>query len=153
MFNDEKQDNFIMIRNLILIIVVLLVGTILIINYNNKDKEDELDKDIYLMVTTVKSETIDGTPKTTNIGEEKYYKDSLGKVIDSNGINFIIEEFTNTSIILKLNNNYVDIYEDAKCPNKQCSKGSQISLDGSKTITLTDKSNTYSYTIYFQKKK
>ena len=153
MFNDEKQDNFVMIRNLILLVLVLVIGTVLIINYTKKDEEDVLDKNIYLMISAVKLESIDGIPKTTNVGEEKYYKDSLGKVIDFNGINFIIEEFTNTSVVLKLNNDYIDLYEDASCPNKLCTKGTKISLNGSKTITLTDSTNTYSYTIYFKKKK
>lgn len=153
MFNDEKQDNTRMIRNAVLLIVVLVVGITLMITFNHKEKDDQIDTSVYLLITTVKSETIDGTAKTTNLGEDKFYKDDIGKVLDSNGFNFIIEEFTNDSLIIKLNNNLIDIYGDASCPNKICSKGSTINLNGSKTITLMDKNNNYSYTIYFQKKK
>ncbi len=153
LFNEEKNNNFTMIRNLILIIVVLVVGFILIINFNKSEKNDELDKNIYLMITTVQSETENGVAKTTNLGEEKYYKDNIGQVINSNGMNFIIEEFTDNSIVIKLNNDFLDLYGDASCPKGRCAKGAKISLDGSKTITLTDTSNKYSYTMYFQAKK
>ena len=153
MFNEEKQDSFVMIRNLVLLIVVLVVGITLMIMFNHKEKDDSLDTSVYLMVTTVKSETIDGVAKTTNLGEDKYFKDDIGKVLDSNGFNFIIEEFTNTSLALKINNDLIDTYGDVSCPNKLCTKGTYISFDGSKTVTLMDKSNKYSYTIYFQKKK
>ena len=154
MFNDETEDNKTMIKNLVLIIVVLVVGFTLIFIYNKSNKTEEvLDTSIYLMITTVKSETINGTPKTTTIGEDKYYKDDLGKELNSNGMHFSIETFTNNKIVIQLNDNLIDIYKEALCPNQQCSIGTKISLDGSKSITLTDESDKYSYTIFFQKKK
>ena len=153
MFNDDKQDNSLIIRNLILLVLVIGIGSILIVSYFKGNKKEEDNKDIFLMVTTIKTETIDGMPKTTTIGEDKYYKEDLGKEINNNGMNFVIDEFTNTSIALKINNEMIDLYDDLGCPNKLCQKGKRISLDGFKNLTLTDKSNTYSYTIYFQKKK
>ena len=153
MFNDDKQDNYIMIRNLILLVLVIGIGSILIVSYFKGNKKEENNKNIFLMITTIKTETIDGIPKTTTIGEDKYYKEDLGREINSNGMSFMIDEFTNTSISLKINNEMIDLYDDLGCPNKLCPKDKRISLDGSKTLTLTDKSNTYSYTIYFQKKK
>ncbi len=153
MFNDDKQDNSLIIRNLILLVLVIGIGSILILSYFKGNKKEEDNKDIFLMVTTIKTETIDGMPKTTTIGEDKYYKEDLCKEINNNGMNFVIDEFTNTSIALKINNEMIDLYDDLGCPNKLCQQGKRISLDGSKNLTLTDKSNTYSYTIYFQKKK
>jgi len=153
MFNNDKQDNYIMIRNLILLVLVIGIGSILIVSYFKGNKKEDNNKDVFLMITTIKTETVDGMPKTTTIGEDKYYKEDLGKEINNNGMSFIIDEFTNTFISFKINKEMIDLYGDLDCPNKLCQKDKRISLDGSKTLTLTDKSNTYSYTIYFQKKK
>ncbi len=108
MFNDDKQDNSLIIRNLILLVLVIGIGSILILSYFKGNKKEEDNKDIFLMVTTIKTETIDGMPKTTTIGEDKYYKEDLGKEINNNGMNFVIDEFTNTSIALKINNEMID---------------------------------------------
>ena len=153
MFEDEKKDNYIMIRNLVLLIAVLVVGFTLMFIFNNKNnKEDTIDKSMYLTVITVKFETVNGVFKSTNIGEEKFYIDDVGKELNSNGLSFTIESLDTKSVKFELNNDYIS-EEEKLCPNKQCVKGTIISLDSTKTINITDKSNTYSYNIYFQKKQ
>ena len=179
---DDGIDKKTIIKNVILITIVVIVGFFLVYNFSGVKKEptpspapeptqeipitpdnqtpqetpatnegtiNHSDDEIYLEVST--SKTIAGSG-IEQIGKEKFYKSDINREINSNGVNFIIKEFTDKEVTLVLNNDLIDTSSSLGCRKNYCTAGSEVTIDGKITVILEtpDKENkiNYSFNIY-----
>lgn len=179
---DDGIDKKTIIKNIVLITIVVIVGFFLVYNYSGVKKEptespteeptqevpitpdnqtsqetpqteegtiNHSDDEIYLEVSTSKTITGSGIEQ---IGKEKFYKTDINREINSNGVNFIIKEFTDKEVTLVLNSDLIDTSSSLGCRKNYCTAGSEVTIDGKITVILEtpDKENkiNYSFNIY-----